>query len=248
MHALSLSRSLSALSLGLYVEPVGALIVADLHIGYEEALAEQGIHLPRSQYHKIKRLVSEMLEHLAPEVVVLLGDVKHEFGEATRQEWIEVADLIKFLRASVRELLVVRGNHDNYLIPILKREGVPLFDPTLQLGDVLLAHGHKALDVRGAQPHTIVVGHEHPAIALKDDLGIKYKFKCFLAGELSGKRLVVLPALSPLMPGSEVNVLPKERLLSPILRQAELENFRVFVTDPEVGVYDFGLLKHLEAL
>jgi len=245
MYSLTISKGITIIGLGVYLESFGALIVADLHLGYEEVLAEQGIHLPRSQYYKIKNSLAELISYLNPELVILLGDIKHEFGEATRQEWVEVLDLMKFLKRSVKEVYVIRGNHDNFLIPILKREGVPLFEPGIKLGDLFLAHGHKQINVDDSLIKGLIIGHEHPAVALKDDLGIKHKFKCFLKGTFKGRELLVLPTLSPLMPGSEVNFLPREKLLSPILRESSLENFRVFISDPKIGVYDFGKLKYL---
>ena len=242
---MSLSRNVTLVSLGVYLESFGALIVADLHLGYEEVLAEQGIHLPRSQYYKIKGILTKLINYLNPELIVLLGDVKHEFGEATKQEWIEVVDLMRFLKNVTKEVYVIRGNHDNFLISILRREGVPLFEPGMELGNVFLTHGHKRIELGEVSAKKLIIGHEHPAIALRDDLGVKHKFKCFLRGSFRGRELLVLPALSPLMPGSEVNSLPKDKLLSPILRESTLENFRVFVSDPGIGIYDFGELKYL---
>lgn len=248
MHSMIISKGVTLIGHGIYLESYGTLIVADLHLGYEEVLAEQGVHLPRSQYYKIKSMLTKLVEYLNPESIILLGDVKHEFGEATRQEWIEVIDLMKFLKNVTKEVYVVRGNHDNFLIPILKREEVPLIDPGMELGDFFLVHGHKRIELSEILARRLIIGHEHPAVALRDDLGVKHKFKCFLKGEFRGKELLVLPALSPLMPGSEVNFPPKDGLLSPILKESMLENFRVFISDPEIGIYDFGKLKYLISL
>jgi len=248
MYSLTISKSTTIIGLGIYLENLGILIVTDLHLGYEEVLAEQGVHLPRSQYYKIKNMLNKLIDHLSPETIVLLGDVKHEFGEATRQEWVEVIDLMKFLKSATREVYVVRGNHDNFLIPILRRERVPLLEPGMELGDFFLIHGHKRVELSEVSAKRLIMGHEHPAVAIRDDLGVKHKFKCFLKGDFKGRELIVLPALSPLMPGSEVNLLPTGKLLSPILRESMLENFRVFISDPEIGIYDFGELKYLSSL
>jgi len=189
---------------GLYLGELGILAIADLHIGYEEALGESGIHIPTSQYPKIKRSVERMIEAVEPERVVVVGDVKHEFGTALRQEWIEVIDLLDYLKERVGDVVVVRGNHDNFLIPMLKKRGVPLADPYYLEGGVLFVHGHKPLPIEfyGRGVEAVVMGHEHPAIAFRDELGVKVKFKCFLRGELEGAEIYVLPALSPLMPGT----------------------------------------------
>jgi len=233
--------------LGIFLEDIDSLVIADLHIGYEETLAEQGIHLPQSQYFKIKEAVEEMVEKTNPSRIIIDGDVKHEFGAATRQEWSEVLDLIEFLQENVKEIIVVRGNHDNFLIPILKRKGIELYDPFYAIENYYFTHGHKDLTIDAANYEYIILGHEHPAVSIRDELGIKYKFKCILEGKVNDQVVVILPALSPLMPGSSVNELDSGQLLSPYLRRIDISDFEVYVVDPEVGIYDFGKLKYLRS-
>jgi len=233
-----------AVGLGLYMADLSTYVVADLHIGYEQALEEQGVYLPAVQYGMMKELLVRGLEETGARRLVLLGDVKHEFGSALRQEWSETIDLISSLKSLDLELHVVRGNHDNFLIPMLRRFGVPLHDPYLALGRYVLVHGHRELplDAWGEGTRYIVAGHEHPAIVLRDELGARVKMKCFLrAGFERRAELIVLPAFSPLMPGTEVNV-PGTRFLSPLLRGLDAAGTRVYAVDLESGVYDFGTL------
>lgn len=228
--------------LGLYLERYSTLVIADTHIGFEAALQKQGIFLPTSQYPTIKRAVAEMLELCNPEMLVLNGDVKHEFGEATRQEWKETLDFLDFLSKRQIKVVVVRGNHDNYLIPILKRKGIE-FTEELVLGPYLLVHGHKELSLAAlGSIEVIISAHEHPAILVRDELGVRQKFKCFLKGEVWEKGLVVLPALSPLMEGSAINAMSKEELLSPLLRAAKLEEFEAYVVEEKVYKFPLSLV------
>ncbi|WP_191118429.1 metallophosphoesterase [Infirmifilum uzonense] len=243
---LKLSRNLELVGLGLYISDEDTLLIADLHIGYEEALSEDGIFIPPVQTAEMRALISRMVRETGASKLVLLGDIKHEFGDVTRQEWRETNELLSFLTEELRlSVSVVRGNHDNYLIPILKKMNISLYDPHATVGSSLLIHGHKPLPVEGFAESVklIVMGHEHPAIVLRDELGAKVKLKVFLDGEYMGKRVIVLPALSPLMPGTEVNV--ERKLLSPLLREARVDDFRVYAVDIEAGIYDFGLIKHL---
>jgi len=250
IYRMRIDKDIEIVALGLYFRDKGLLTIADLHVGYEEALAEQGIHIPVSQYPKMKKILSRMIDAVEPEKIVIVGDVKHEFGSALRQEWVETLDLLDFLKERVNEVIVVRGNHDNYLIPILKRKEVPLYDPNYVYENVLFLHGHKPvnMDLFKENIEIIVMGHEHPAIALRDELGVKIKFKCLLKGVFEEKSLFVLPVFSPLMTGTEINLIDKDRLLSHLLKIADLENFNAYITDLEAGIYYFGKIGFLRSL
>ncbi|HIE23716.1 MAG TPA: metallophosphoesterase [Candidatus Korarchaeota archaeon] len=244
LYRMEIIEGIELVPYGIFLSDMRALAIADLHIGYEEALLESGIHLPKSQYPKIKEKILHLLDELKPKVLIIVGDVKHEFGEASRQEWIEVLDLLDTLQERV-ELHVVRGNHDNYLIPILKRREVPLHDPYLEMGDCLFAHGHKEVSPEVlSRAKILVMGHEHPAVTFRDEVGAKTKFKCHLIGRKDGSYLLILPAISPLAPGADVSF--RSLPFSPLLRDVELDSFRVVVIDEEAGAYDFGFLGDLK--
>jgi hypothetical protein len=228
--------------LGLFLKQHKALVIADLHIGYEAALQKQGIFIPQSQYPKIKQEVEQMMDVCKPKLLIINGDVKHEFGEATRQEWRETLDFLDFLLAQELRIIVVRGNHDNFLIPILRKKGVELFEQLL-LKPYLFVHGHKELNLGMlSNAKYIISAHEHPAIVVRDELGVKRKFKCFLVGRVWERDLVVIPSLSPLMEGSAVNVIAKSQLLSPILRVSELSSFDAYVAEQRVYKFPLRLL------
>ncbi len=143
-------KGVSLVGLGLYVGELDVLAVADLHIGYEEALAEQGVYLPPLQVGEIKRVLREMVDACGADRLVIVGDVKHEFGDISRQEWRETLDVLRFLLEDVGvRVEVVRGNHDNYLVGVLRRLGVPFHDPYLREGRWLFFHGHRPLPVEG---------------------------------------------------------------------------------------------------
>ncbi len=225
---------------GAFLRDLGALVVADLHLGIEEYLASQGLYLPYSQLPDLEKMIVEALERYDPDRLILLGDVKHEFGRASDQEWRDVRDLMSSLKERVR-VEVVRGNHDNYLIPILRRMDVPLHDPMLKLGNVKLVHGHQKVELEG----TIVMGHEHPGIAIRKDFGAKVTFKCMLHGVFEDFEVFVLPAAT--MVGGAKDMLSSEPL-SPILREVGLSTMEVHVVDEVAGVRRLGTLGDLSRI
>jgi len=232
----------------LLIEKLSAVAVADLHIGLEEQREREGIHIPRSLLPEILAYVTRPLERLGVQRVVLLGDVKHEFGYPQPTEWAGVKKLLRVLLQKGLHVDVVRGNHDNYIAAILRELGLPLHDPALLLEDIAFFHGHLDPHVLPEEARLIVTGHEHPSVVIRDDLGFRHRYKAFLEGTWKGRELVVLPSVSPLALGSDVNELPPSELLSPILRSSELEAFVPYLIDIGHEVKRFpniGLLRPL---
>jgi len=86
---------------------------------------------------------------------------------------------------------------------------------------------------------TVIIGHEHPAVSIYEDLR-KETFKAFLYGSWNRKKLIVQPSLNPLMEGTDVK---EGKLLSPFLKGKKLDNFEVWLVADKV--YPFGKLKKL---
>lgn len=222
--------------LGLWIKDIGALVISDLHIGYEEALKDQGIYVP-SQYGEMKRLITGMLERA--EMVVVLGDIKHEFSRLTPQEWSETRDFLELIKDY--NPVFIRGNHDNFVISILKKYGFELLDEFI-IQDFLFFHGHK---VPKGEAKIMIMGHEHPSIALKDEFGLTHRFKCFLFSELGGSKLIVMPAMHPLASGTCLNV--SSNFLSPLLRlnPTVVELGTPYVVEPGETVKKFPKVRKL---
>jgi hypothetical protein len=214
----------------LFIKKLKLLAIADLHIGYEQSLESSGYFIPKSQYSKIKNNLIKLIKKFNPEKLLINGDVKHEFGSSLNQEWNETLDLLDTLQEKV-EIIIVRGNHDNYLIPILKKRKIK-FVNNLLIKNYFFEHGHIEYEIPN-KANTIIIAHEHPAIIIPQELG-KYKFKCFLKGSYLNKTLIVLPAFSPIMPGTEINQVSRGELLSPILRKTELENFEILIYEEKL--------------
>ena len=111
----------------LFLRDERALVISDLHLGFEGALAEQGVSIPRFQRRVILERLGKMLDRVKAEKVIVAGDFKHEFSRNLTDEWIEVKQVLRFLRERVTPVLV-RGNHDNYLATILGDLGLPLLE------------------------------------------------------------------------------------------------------------------------
>ncbi len=216
--------------LALFLDEINAVVIADLHIGLELALMDEGTFLPIDQYSDIKRKILDWVDTYNPDQIIINGDFKHEFGRASKQEWTEILDLWDTLAKRSIGLEVVRGNHDNYLITVLNTRNKKLRDPSYSIGRYFFTHGHKEVEIP-LDSEVVIIAHEHPAIILRDDIGGRHKFKCLLYGMWQDKTVIVLPALSPLSGGSVVNGRPQDKLFSPLLRTIELDSFVPIVMD-----------------
>ena len=199
------------------ITPEDVLVVADLHLGCEAVLEEEGLSLPRVQTRKVQAYMYDIIDRVAPSKLVIAGDLKHNFSRNLAQEWNDVVRFIQGLGGRV-PLEVVKGNHDNYLGSILREHRVP-FVKELTVSGVRVLHGHEgSLDGRPT-----VMGHIHPSILVRDRSGAGVKDCCFLFSE--EHQLLVLPALSIVSGGVDVLSDAGFARMSPILSGLDTGSF-----------------------
>ncbi len=218
-------KGIKILDLALYIEDKHILIISDLQIGFEESLSKQGVLVPRFQYKDIVDRLEIIFSKVGRvDKVVINGDLKHEFGNISKQEWKEITRLMDYLSRRSNEIVVVKGNHDIFLKPITDKKEVKIVDEYVT-NDIIMMHGHK-ISENIKNKKLIIIGHEHPAVSLRE--GVKAeKFKCFLKGRYGRSALIVQPSFNPLIEGTDVT---KEELLSPFLHKG-IKDFEVFVVD-----------------
>lgn len=215
----------------------GTLIVGDVHIGYEEALNKQGVMVPRVQFPQMMERMQVILEKEKPEKIILIGDLKHEFGAISNQEWRETLKFLDLLAEYTEDIILVKGNHDTIIKPITEKRKIQLVDSYVQDG-LLFIHGDAEPESIPDDVETIIIGHEHPAITLDDGLR-KEKFKCFIKGKYRKRDLIVLPSFFLATQGTDILT---DDLISPMI--LDIENFEVFVIT-DSSVLDFGKVKRI---
>lgn len=230
--------NIEIIDLALYFN--STLVIADVHIGYEEALNKQGILVPRLQFEDmVKRMkrIFNLLKNKKIERIIVNGDLKHEFGTISEQEWRNTLKFLDLLAKHCNEIILIRGNHDTILGPIARKRNVKVVD-NIAVGKVLATHGNKVPDIL-KNYSAMIIGHEHPAVSLREGPRIE-QFKCFLKGKYKGKNLIVQPSFNAIIEGTDVL---KDRILSPFLHQ-DLDNFEVYIVEDKV--YNFGKLRNLK--
>ncbi|MEM4472620.1 MAG: metallophosphoesterase [Archaeoglobaceae archaeon] len=203
-------------------------VIADLHLGIENAMQKSGIAVPRMQIMDIISRTRALVENYEVEKLIIAGDLKHEFGENLPYEWDDVRSFLNSLEIDVS---IVRGNHDNFLSAILADYSIELKEKE-RVEDYTIVHGHNE-----CEEEKIILGHEHPAIKVRVR-GASYSFPCFLVLD---KTKIVLPAFSKLVGGSDVL---QGEFLSPIVRKAK--KIEVYAIEDEVlYLGELGVLRNI---
>jgi len=233
----------------IFLEPIDTLVLADLHLGFERELASRGVFLPHFQYQDIKTAVSSIINRISPRQVIIDGDLKHKFGERTTQELNEVVDLLDYLTQNTEKVIIIRGNHDNFVRGLFGKYPKSQFiEEAYSEGVFAFAHGHQIpFGMETLESEVTIIGHEHPAIALRDDVGARVRLRALLYGTTrSHKDLIVLPAFSPIALGAEVNLVTSDdQILSPFLKTVvPLMSMKAFGIDSKSGVFSFPKLRH----
>jgi putative SbcD/Mre11-related phosphoesterase len=217
------------------------LVVGDLHLGYEEMLNRSGVFVSRQMFDEmILDFKAIFVEVGHVDKVILLGDVKHDFGGISRQEWNDVTSILDYFKTVADEIVIVKGNHDSILEPIVKKKEIKLKEHYIWKKFCFM-HGHQDIkEAYGKEIEYWVIGHAHPAIKLQEGAKVE-KYKCFLSGKYKGKKIIILPSFIDYNVGSD----PRDDGVD-LAWNINLNGFEVFIVGENLEVLDFGKLKNIE--
>ncbi|MBI5804043.1 metallophosphoesterase [Candidatus Pacearchaeota archaeon] len=219
------------------------LVVGDLHLGYEEYLNRTGVFVGREMFKEVLNYFESVFAETGNvDEVVFLGDVKHDFGKMMRQEVNDVEELFSYILQKCRRIVVVRGNHDAILEPILRVIENTELRESYCVGEVCFFHGNKkSEEVENKKIKFWIMGHGHPAVKLSEPGGVKReKFKCFLKGRFKGREVLIVPSFFEGNEGSD----PRENDLG-FAFDFNLNKFEVLIVGENLEVFEFGPLSRL---
>ncbi len=209
---------------GLAAHPSGALwipesrtlLVADLHLGYGWAQRRRGELGPLADAAAKEKLLPVIAE-LDPLVLVFLGDLVHAPRPCQpEREWIE--NLLAEIAAR-SQIIAVRGNHDRAFAREFGHLKLTTAE-TWSAPGLLALHGDRLAQTPIPENTTLIMGHLHPSLSLRDASGANQKIPLFLATP----HCVVLPAFSPFARGFNVaDGLPPD--LAACFRASRIEAF-----------------------
>jgi len=207
-------------------------VLGDLHLGYESALEEEGMYIPRINTESIRDAMNNVLSEYEPKRMVLLGDIKHDFKRSKRDAKAEVRKIMDLLTEAL-DVVVVKGNHDNFLQNILSEIGLLAVDHT-DIGGFRMEHGHFDSKIR-----PVIIGHEHPSVRIPGAVSGGMKIQCFVHQRKDG--VIVLPPFSPFSAGNDL-MLDRKCIMAPALSSSDYPDADIYGVS-EVGIMKLGKLK-----
>jgi len=159
------------------------LFVADIHMGIEADLKAHGIYIKSRGKERVRRLM-DCIKETDPDMLVILGDIKHRIPGTS---WQELSEL-PYLFSNIRKLIpfyITPGNHDPGIEDFLRPDECLNKEGSI-LDQVGVMHGHTK-PLKNLAGRLILCGHHHPALSLSDEVGIALRSPCYVIGELDNE-------------------------------------------------------------
>jgi len=215
------------------------LVIADLHMGIESGLERHGVHVTSRSAARTDRVLA-CIEEAEPDLLLLLGDVKHNVPVTSRQEYRELPGILDAFRDRVA-IAIMPGNHDGGIGRFLKPgELLPIDGVIIDGVGYLHGHTHPDPELFG---RLIILGHHHPVVSLTDSVGCAARARpaylyagvaasCLPEGASpEGRtRLLFVPAFNEFAGGIDIGRLRKSGL-GPLSRCIDEKTAEVYLAD-----------------
>lgn len=158
------------------------LLVADVHLGKDDAFRAAGIALPTGGTRQDLERLSALIDHSGADSLWVLGDLLHgpRVDAGWREDWSRFRD-----RHAGLDMLLVEGNHDR----AAARAGLDVQRCSERVDDGPFSFAHAPGHPPQPSDRFVVCGHVHPVVNVP---GFRGRFPAFALME----RQLVLPAFS----------------------------------------------------
>ncbi|MFX0123660.1 MAG: metallophosphoesterase [Candidatus Hodarchaeota archaeon] len=187
------------------------LIVADLHIGFEGNSTKSNKDPILSQQVLVELLT--LVKRSLPEILLICGDIKDEViapsSIISAMLWHSFDELMDYCE----KIWIIRGNHDGALEKYLPNEirMLPGNDVLIQTqcGAIGFCHGHASFSPRLTSANTLIMGHSHPSIHLRDRFS-KYILRTWIRAHTSSFNAI---------PGQKIHFLAHDKNISSKMKE-----------------------------
>lgn len=208
-----------------------AIVVADIHIGYEYELEKKGYIIP-SQTKKLMDTVSGILKETGVRRLIINGDLKHNVPTGSWQEYKEIPKVMDHWLKYVDEIHLIKGNHDGGIEGYLPHEVIVHGSTGTVIDGIGYFHGHGHPSEEVVQAEMIVTAHSHPTVQLKDGLNRNESYPCWVRFKFSKDDSVgegiLMPTLNSLLGGINIT---KGNYLGPFFKRYEIWDEKIYLLD-----------------
>jgi hypothetical protein len=222
-----------------------AIVIADLHIGVERELLQNGVKVP-SQTEKMKMRLDKIIQLTKAGRLIIAGDVKHIVPGKSFQEMKEIPEFLEHFQQKC-EIEIVAGNHDGGLGAMLPSAVKFHGSEGIKLGDCFVCHGHAWPGKGFSEAKALLAGHSHPLYEFRDKLDYRFLEQVWLRTRMNKSKLekrygrlehapelVVIPAFNPLVGGYSINpgqAGRRNEYMGPVAKCADMKNAKVYMMD-----------------
>lgn len=225
------------------------IVIADLHIGIESELSEQGINTT-NQTKKMQDHLFSICKKQKPKEIILLGDIKHNIPSSSFKERKDVKLFLQKI-SEYAKIHIIPGNHDGN-IHKLSSEEIKIHPSYGYISENIgFIHGHRWPNEDIMKCEQIIMAHTHPTIMLSDRRDYKTYEPCWIKAKFQEERfrkkysnspktnILIIPAFNPLCGGIAVN---KNGIVGPLGKIIDTQNSEIFLLDGTL----LGLVKDIK--
>lgn len=211
------------------------LVIADLHLGLELELRNEGINLPSQSDDILKKILNLCKSHKIRKLIVL-GDLKHKVPSISYQE---LRDARRFVEKLLQQCSVeiITGNHDSAISKLLPKAVKIYSSKGVVVEGVGLFHGHAYPSEDVLACEQIITAHIHPVVALSAGFATLAE-PCWVKYKAKSQNIIIMPAFNKLC--SYVINKNKLRLRPPLSKIIDFSKASVYLLDGTLlgKVYD----------
>ncbi len=217
-------------------DEVRTLVVADLHLGFEEELRGKGIRVPLQSHRLVDELCALGRETGARRLVVV-GDFKHNVTGPSSLETELIPRQLRRIKEVFEDVVIIPGNHDGRLENLVKEFAsvAPARGLVFEEERVGLTHGHVKPDESLLKTRFLVTGHLHPVLRIgSGESGLRVRvwlrmrgerrklyralYGCNRSGPAGKITLLIMPSFNNALQGRSITDLAMSKLVrGPIL-------------------------------
>ncbi len=229
----------------IFIKSINSLVIADPHLGYEGVMAKKGVLIPKVNLKHICAILEKSIKATGAKTLIVDGDIKNEFSTVDEEEFNELYEFINFVNEKRVSLVLIKGNHDNFVERYKEPFKLQIHRQEAEIGGYLFFHGEELPVGMNDGTKMLIMGHEHPAISIFNEVGKKEKLRCFLYGRFEGREILVLPAINYFASGTDINIVPQNELLAPIFEKLDLGKMHAIAIGYG-STLDFGTISELK--